>query len=169
MAHLSRVPFPFPRSSSLIFLQTEMVGVCKFKPPLVSSCHRSLLPVLLLLLSKMSPRSFSINSACPPAQHQHTPGWPRLILSTLGPLQSAVTMLAEGPVCKIWQHLVAKAQTAAINHCPVQLFPCPPFPHAKVSQQRPQADTGTRTGLSVSCSVCVRACVCMCVCALEHF
>lgn len=37
-------------ASSLIFFPTEMVGVCKFNPPLVSSCQRPPQSVLLLLL-----------------------------------------------------------------------------------------------------------------------
>lgn len=63
-------------ASSLIFLPTEKVGVCKFNPPLVSSCHRPPRSVLLLLLW-----TFSLHSCrfALPAQLPSCPSlWPVL-------------------------------------------------------------------------------------------
>lgn len=51
-------------TASLIFLQTEMVGVCKFNPPLVSlSRHSSAVPILLQL--NIFSAFLPVSCACP--------------------------------------------------------------------------------------------------------
>lgn len=92
-------------TASLIFLQTEMVGVCKFNPPLVSlSRHSSAVPILLQL--NIFSAFLPVSCACPLAALPALYAWPVFHHEEAALLTTAGWGSADSPLTTLYRNTV---------------------------------------------------------------